>query len=265
MLNHSLSSLLHGCFFPSVLGFTLLRVAQRIKKKIKKNARLLGSYALSKSATKKDWLPFSVQHTGFRHRIYDSWEPTATKHNYVTDRCRHPHFISALWLALLQRPRRCRHSPALGRRRAWLWREISGRADLGRAVCAVFPGALRATPGTGAWGRHSRWVRHPAARGLQHQAHSPLPTLSPNISIPTEAWKRGSDRHETPKPCTKHCGGAPSSVHWKLTPCWLVWCSHKAKRKGEEEGTDNGLWAVNQTHKPPWDGNTGIELHRIKV
>lgn len=32
MLNHSLSSLLHGYFFPSVLGFTLLRVARRIKK-----------------------------------------------------------------------------------------------------------------------------------------------------------------------------------------------------------------------------------------
>lgn len=32
MLNHSLSSLLHGYFFPRILGFTLLRLAQRIKK-----------------------------------------------------------------------------------------------------------------------------------------------------------------------------------------------------------------------------------------
>lgn len=230
----------------------------------KKNAWLSESYTLSKSATRKTGCHFQgrTQVSGIESKTPKN---QLQQNTIIWPTAVIIHILSVFRLALIQRPWRCRHSPALGWRRAWLWRQISGRVDLGHAVSAALPGALRATHGTGAWERHCWWVMHQAVRGLQHQAHSPLPTLSPNISIPTEAWKRGSDRHETPKPCTKHCREAPSSIHWKLTPYWLMWCSHKAKKKGEEEGTDNGPWAVNQTHKPLWDGNTGIELHRIKV
>lgn len=62
------------------------------------------------------------------------------------------HILSLLQLALLQRPRCCWSSPTLRWRRTWLWREISGRADLGCAVSAALPRALRVTHGTGAWG-----------------------------------------------------------------------------------------------------------------
>lgn len=99
-------------------------------------------------------------------------------------------------------------SPSLGGRRAWVWREISGRVDLGWCWRC-----LHRTPWSIACHEQQRTMREVLAVGDApggHRAAAPSPAPAPHClqSFPyPQKHERGAVTDT--KPCTKHRRGAP--------------------------------------------------------
>lgn len=195
MLNHSLSSLLHGCFFPSVLGFYFAESWTEDKK----HAGLLERYALSENFTKKASCHFqcSTQVSGIKSKSIKNQLPQNTI-TWLTAAV--AHILSLCRLALLQWPRR--YHPGVfslpGREEGLGLERNFWKGGFGPALTLPPPHSLEhCVPWTGEdheGGAGGGWCTG-RSQGCSTEPSACSP-LSPIISIPTEAWKRGSDRHE---------------------------------------------------------------------
>lgn len=216
MLNHSLSSLLHGCFFPSVLGFTLLRVGQRIK-----NTHGCQRATVLVSFTKKASCHFqcSTQVSGIKSKTIKNqlqWNTIMWPTAAVT------HILSLCQLALLQ----------------WPWRCLLGRGGgLGFGEKFLEGRIWAGAPQSIACHEQQRTMREALAVGDApggHEAAAPSPVPVPHSvsnhfhthrSMKEGQWQTWNTTEEL-----------LSSIHWKLTPYWLMWRSNKVKIRREKEG-----------------------------
>lgn len=203
MLNHSLSSLLHGCFLHSVLGFTLLRVGQRIKNTYGcQRATLLVGVS---QKTAGCHFQCSTQVSGTKPKTIKKQPQQNTIMWWTAAVVQFITVLAVTFTVTLMLPPRGRPlSPGGGR--AGLWREISGRVDLGWHCLCCTPQSIACHEEQRSMREVLAWVMHQAVTSLQHRAPCLLPLCLQSFPYP--------QKHETgaltdKKPCTTHRGGAP--------------------------------------------------------
>lgn len=164
----------------------------------KKHAQLSGSYALSESFTKKTSCHFqhSTQISGIKSKTikYQAQWNTLTQPTTVI-----AHVLSLRQLALSQWPHHCHLGVFLlsGRKEGLdldrnFWNFWKGGFGLALPPRHSLEHCVPWTAEEHEGGAGSGWCsRQSWGCSIEPCAHSPL------LSIPTEAWKRGSDRHET--------------------------------------------------------------------
>lgn len=181
MLNHSLSSLLHGCSFPSVFSCTLLRVTERIKKMHGYQRASLLAVVPGKRLAAIFNAAHRFQASNLRLlrascnkiQLHDLLLPSSAFY-----RCSSWHFYMAPMLLGLPRP---------GMEKCLALERNFWKGEFGMCCLCHTPRSIACHAWHRSMRKHCRWAMHQAVRGLQHQAHSSLPSLSPNIPIPTEA------------------------------------------------------------------------------